>query len=114
MPEAVKSERLARLQALLASQTQEFNASMLGRTVDVLLDKPGRKPGQLGGRSPWLQAVHIEAPETLLGSIHTVLIEEIRTSSMVGRLVEAGTAPLAKAEVRAEDKVMRHSTGGVC
>ena len=40
---------------------------MLGRTIDVLLEKPGRRPGQLVGRSPWLQAVHVDAPETLIG-----------------------------------------------
>ncbi|AXS39001.1 tRNA (N6-isopentenyl adenosine(37)-C2)-methylthiotransferase MiaB [Breoghania sp. L-A4] len=111
VPEDVKSERLARLQALIARQLKDFNAAMDGRLVDVLLEKPGRRPGQLGGRSPWLQAVHVEAPESLLGSIRTVRIEEVRANSLVGRLVDV---EVAGGPVGAHDIIMRHSTGAVC
>ena len=60
VPEAVKAERLAALQALLKEQQAAFNAASIGRTVPVLLERPGRKPGQLVGRSPHMQAVHVD------------------------------------------------------
>ena len=60
VPEEAKAERLVRLQELLESQRQAFNRGTVGRTVDVLLEKPGRHPGQLAGKSPYLQAVQIE------------------------------------------------------
>ena len=65
--DAVKSERLARLQALLAEQTRAFNDRSVGRVLPVLLERPGRHPGQLVGRTPYLQAVHVEAPASALG-----------------------------------------------
>ena len=54
--EAVKTERLARLQTAIERQRQAFNASLVGRTLDVLFEKPGRLPGQIVGRSPYLAA----------------------------------------------------------
>src|SRR5690349_10638053 len=58
--EAVKDERLQRLQALLGEQQQEFTAAMAGKTIDLLIEKPGRQPGQRVGRSPWLQPVIVD------------------------------------------------------
>src|SRR5690606_1048091 len=72
--EAVKSERLAQLQDLLSRQQTDFNRSLVGQRFGVLFEKPGRKPGQLAGRSPWLQAVHVEAPADLIGEIAMVEI----------------------------------------
>jgi tRNA-2-methylthio-N6-dimethylallyladenosine synthase len=69
VPDAVKSERLARLQALLEDQQRAFNAATVGRTLPVLFERPGRHAGQIVGRSPYLQAVHAEAPERLIGEI---------------------------------------------
>ncbi|WP_165498254.1 tRNA (N6-isopentenyl adenosine(37)-C2)-methylthiotransferase MiaB [Siculibacillus lacustris] len=80
--ESVKVERLARLQALIDRQTRDFNLSRLGMTMDVLLEKPGRRPGQLAGRSPWLQAVHLDAPVDLLGTIVPVRIDAVMTYSL--------------------------------
>ena len=60
VPEAVKAERLAALQALLKEQQAAFNAASVGRTMPVLLERPGRKPGQGVGRSPHMQAVHVD------------------------------------------------------
>jgi len=82
--EAVKEERLARLQALLAEQQQAFNGGLVGRTVDVLFEKPGRHIGQVVGRSPYLQAVHIEAPQSLIGQIAPVRIEAAGRNSLSG------------------------------
>lgn len=70
--EAVKAERLARLQALLDTQQQAFNTSMIGRRLPVLFEREGRNPGQLGGRSPYLQAVHCDGPAHLIGQIAEV------------------------------------------
>ncbi|MFC3704912.1 tRNA (N6-isopentenyl adenosine(37)-C2)-methylthiotransferase MiaB [Devosia honganensis] len=84
--EAVKTERLHRLQDLVAGQMQAFNASMVGRTLPVLIERPGREPGQLGGRSPYLQAVHFDGPAELIGAIHPVEIVGISTNSLEGRL----------------------------
>ncbi|SDR50337.1 tRNA-i(6)A37 thiotransferase enzyme MiaB [Rhizobiales bacterium GAS113] len=88
----VKAERLAILQALLEEQRQAFNRSMVGRTLDVLFDKPGRHPGQIGGKSPYLQAVHVERRDAVIGEIRPVLITSVGPNSLTGRLVEARAA----------------------
>ena len=89
LPEAVKSERLARLQALLEDQRRAFNRATIGRRLDVLLEKPGRRPGQLVGRSPYLQAVHIEAGAERLGSVASVTLTAALAHSMAGVLARA-------------------------
>jgi tRNA-2-methylthio-N6-dimethylallyladenosine synthase len=93
--DAIKVERLARLQALIDRQTRDFNLSRLGMRMDVLLEKPGRRPGQLAGRSPWLQAVHLEAPAELLGSIVPVRIDAVGANSLSGVLLRETDAPAA-------------------
>jgi tRNA-2-methylthio-N6-dimethylallyladenosine synthase len=85
--EEVKDERLARLQALLVEQQQAFNAGLVGRTVDILFEKPGRHAGQVVGRSPYLQSVHIEAPRSLIGQIAPVRIEGAGRNSLAGSSV---------------------------
>ena len=62
VPDEVKSERLQRLQAAITRHQRAFNAGFAGRTFDVLFEKPGRLPGQLVGRSPYLQPVQVMAP----------------------------------------------------
>lgn len=86
VPEDVKAQRLARLQALIHDHQTQFNEACLGCTMDVLLEKPGRKNGQLLGRSPWLQAVHVEAPEALLGTVATVRIIDLKPNSLTAIL----------------------------
>ncbi|HEX3364124.1 tRNA (N6-isopentenyl adenosine(37)-C2)-methylthiotransferase MiaB [Phenylobacterium sp.] len=87
--EAVKDERLARLNALLDEQARGFNASQVGRVLPVLFERPGRHPGQLIGRSPYLQAVHATAPDRLIGQTVPVRIESSARMSLGGVLVEA-------------------------
>ena len=87
MPEDVKSARLQELQALLSEQQKAFNASRKGMTCDVLLEKKGRNPGQLVGKSPWLQPVQLDAPESMIGSVQAVEIVEIGSNSLFGRLI---------------------------
>jgi tRNA-2-methylthio-N6-dimethylallyladenosine synthase len=87
VPEAVKEQRHARLFALLESQRMAFNHATVGRRFGIVFDKPGRHPGQLGGRSPYMQAVHVEAPAQLLGRITQVEIVAVGPNSLKGRLV---------------------------
>lgn len=84
--EAVKGERLAVLQDLLNAQQVAFNESQIGRTLPVLFEKPGRQDGQLHGRSPYLQAVHVEAPAEMIGHIGQVVIERASRNALAGRL----------------------------
>jgi tRNA-2-methylthio-N6-dimethylallyladenosine synthase len=91
VPEPVKAERLARLQAVLDAQQHHFNAGFVGRRVEVLFDRPGRHPGQLLGRSPHLQAVHATAPAHHLGALLPVQITGAGRNSLSGRLI-GGTA----------------------
>ncbi|HEY9236008.1 MULTISPECIES: tRNA (N6-isopentenyl adenosine(37)-C2)-methylthiotransferase MiaB [Phenylobacterium] len=84
--EAVKDERLARLNALLDEQQRAFNAAQAGKVLPVLFEKPGRHPGQLSGRSPYLQAVHVEGPDRLIGQIVPVRIEVANKMSLAGVL----------------------------
>src|SRR5262249_13347621 len=75
--DGVKSDRLQALQILLKQQQGAFNDSCVGRTMNVLFEKPGRRPGQAVGRSPWLQPVHAEQAAHLIGEIHQVRIDEV-------------------------------------
>ncbi len=72
--------------ALLEDQQRAFNASVVGATLPVLFEKPGRHPGQIIGRSPYLQAVHAEAPQRLLGQVVPVRIEAAARNSLAGAL----------------------------
>ncbi|MDX5592016.1 tRNA (N6-isopentenyl adenosine(37)-C2)-methylthiotransferase MiaB [Pseudovibrio sp. SPO723] len=85
--ENVKSDRLAELQALLAHQQQAFNASLVNQRIEVLFEKMGRREGQLAGRSPWLQPVHVNAPAELYGEMATVEIVGSSANSLEGRLI---------------------------
>ncbi|WP_319533275.1 tRNA (N6-isopentenyl adenosine(37)-C2)-methylthiotransferase MiaB [uncultured Cohaesibacter sp.] len=85
--EAIKSERLHRLQELLTKQQRAFNASKKGTEMTVLLERKGREPGQLVGKSPWLQAVQVDAPEELIGEIVTVTIDTVGTNSLFGSMI---------------------------
>jgi tRNA-2-methylthio-N6-dimethylallyladenosine synthase len=86
--EDVKTERLARLQALLLEQQQAFMQSLVGRQMDVLLEKPGRMPGQLIGRSPWLQSVNLDAMSSQIGDIIRVRITAAGPNSLFAEVAE--------------------------
>ena len=88
VPEAVKDERLQRLQAVLNQQQVDFNRSMIGRVLPVLLEKPGKRPGQLVGRSPYLQAVHVQADPSEIGRIVDLRIDAIGHFSLSGSRAE--------------------------
>ena len=82
VPEDVKGERLARLQALLNQQQYAFNTSFVGKSMDILLEKPGRDKQQLIGRSPWLQSVIVDASVGKIGDIVNVTITEAGPNSL--------------------------------
>ncbi|WP_349363639.1 MAG: tRNA (N6-isopentenyl adenosine(37)-C2)-methylthiotransferase MiaB [Roseitalea porphyridii] len=86
--EQVKSERLARLQALLAEQQAGFMQQLVGKEVSVLLEKPGREPGQLVGRSPFLQPVICDETVGKIGDIATVRIGRASANSLISEPVE--------------------------
>jgi len=86
IPEDVKAARLQALQALLARQQQAFNRACEGHTLAVLFEKPGRKPGQAVGRSPYLQPVHVDGAEHLVGRVREVKIVEAQPNSLKGAL----------------------------
>ncbi|MGE3306315.1 MAG: tRNA (N6-isopentenyl adenosine(37)-C2)-methylthiotransferase MiaB [Rhizobiaceae bacterium] len=84
--EPVKDERLARLQALLTEQQQRFTASVVGRDIDLLIDKPGRRPGQIVGRSPWLQPVIVDETAGRIGDIVPVRITQNGSGTLFGQV----------------------------
>jgi tRNA-2-methylthio-N6-dimethylallyladenosine synthase len=87
--EAVKSERLGRLQSLIEAQQRAFNAAQVDRALPILFEKPGRHPGQVIGRSPYLQAVHCEGAADLIGRIETVRIVDAAHNSLTARRAPA-------------------------
>ncbi len=86
VPEEVKDARLQALQALLMEQQVAFNASKVGATVQVLVTGKGRHPGQMLGKSPWLQSVHFDGPDSLMGQIVDVAIVAAGRNSLTGEL----------------------------
>jgi len=88
IPAAVMDERLHRLQALVEEHRQAFNHGMVGRTVEVLLERAGRHPGQIAGKTPYMQAVQIESATHRIGERVAVLIERAGSNSLFGRAVE--------------------------
>jgi tRNA-2-methylthio-N6-dimethylallyladenosine synthase len=84
VPEAVKRERLHALQSLLDKHRRDFDQRTVGRKLKVLFEGLGRKPGQVAGRSPYLQAVHAEGPLELIGEIVEVDILAAGPNSLHG------------------------------
>ena len=87
VPQDIAVERLHRLQTLITQQQHETQNAMVGRETEVLFEKAGRNPGQLIGKSEYLQAVHADAPDTLLGQVARVRIVEAKTNSLAGVLI---------------------------
>jgi tRNA-2-methylthio-N6-dimethylallyladenosine synthase len=88
--EEVKAERLARLQDCIDRHQSAFNRGCAGRRFEVLFEKPGRLPGQVVGRSPYLQPVQVMAPSSLIGDIATVRITGVGSNSLFGALHSTG------------------------
>ena len=84
VPEAVKHARLQRLQEVLNRQQIDFNRATIGHVLPVLLEKPGKHPGQLVGRTPYLQAVHIPADASEIGRVVDLRIDGMGHFSLSG------------------------------
>jgi len=87
VPEDVKTTRLHALQALLWEQQTAFNLSKIGQSVPVLVTGKGRMPGQMAGRSPWLQSVYFDGDESLNGKIVDLKIDHATQNSISGQLL---------------------------
>ncbi len=87
VPDETSAARLAALQELLSTQQADFNRACVGEEMDILLERPGRQPGQLVGRSPWMQAVHVDAPDALRGRIVRVRVDAAGPNSLAGTLL---------------------------
>ena len=83
--DAVKSERLVRLQNLISTQQAAFNQTCVGQTLPVLLEKPGRQNGQVIGRSPYLQSVHLELENVPFGTVVNAEILAVGPNSLSGQ-----------------------------
>jgi tRNA-2-methylthio-N6-dimethylallyladenosine synthase len=88
VPQAESHERLLRLQSVITQQWQAFNASFVGKTVDVLLEKPGRLTGQLVGKTPYLQTVQAMARPELIGRVVPVAITGTGTNTLFGDIAK--------------------------
>ncbi len=84
IPMEVMDERLQRLQAQLVADQTAFNRNTLGKTCEVLLERPGKLAGQLIGKSPWLQSVHVLAPNLTIGDVVIVDVTDSGPLSLKG------------------------------
>jgi tRNA-2-methylthio-N6-dimethylallyladenosine synthase len=109
IPEEVKAERLGVLQALLNAQQDQFNTRCIGAVMPVLFEKPGRHPGQIIGRSPYLQPVFVSGPASLIGQIVTASITGKGSYSLQGELSPGRQIPPFS---KKGDGMMFNSAGG--
>jgi tRNA-2-methylthio-N6-dimethylallyladenosine synthase len=85
-------ERLVRLQELIDSQQLAFNKAAIGKTVDVLFERAGRNPGQIVGRTAYLQPAHVMASPDIIGQVLPVTVESLERYSLLGQLAPAPDA----------------------
>ncbi len=95
VPEDIKSARLDALQSVLARSQAAFNAAMIGQTLPVLFEKPGRHANQMLGRAPYGQWVHANLPSNISGRIADIFITEAHSNSLAGQPALEPTAPTA-------------------
>src|SRR5262249_49384238 len=97
MSAADMDERLARLQELIDSQQSAFNRATIGTTVDVLFERPARNPGQILGRSAYLQPAHVMASPAIISPVLPVRIDSLELYSLLGELVTASPPRASRA-----------------
>ena len=95
VPGEVAAERLSRLQRLLDEQKRRFNASMVGRTLPVLFERHGRHPGQVAGRAPYMQWLHVEGDEASIGTVAEATVTDASPNGLAGVLA-GGTGALTQ------------------
>ena len=91
----VMDERLARLQELIDSQQAAFNAAVIGKTVDVLFERAARNPGQVVGRTAYLQPAHVMAPPDIIGQVLPVAVDSLERYSLIGVLAGPAASPVS-------------------
>ena len=84
----VMDERLQRLQALLNEQQYAFNQQTVGRKTDILLERQGKLDGQLIGKTPWLQSVHVISPDLAIGDLVEIDVTQAGPNSLTGQIKE--------------------------
>ncbi len=82
-----KDDRLQRLQKFLYQQQKDFNESKIGKILSVLLEKPGKHPGQLVGKSEYMQSVIVENPQSKIGDVVNVMIKSATQNSLHGEII---------------------------
>ena len=87
----IMDERLKRLQGRIAQHQLAFNRSTVGRQASILVERAGRRPGQMIGRSPWLQSVHVET-EAKPGTMLDVTLTSAGPNSMSGAVLQKAAA----------------------
>ena len=87
VPEEVKSQRLARLQALLSNQQDQINQQAVGRVFSVLFEKKGKHPGQILGKNEHFQAVCANGDESMFGKILSVKVNQVNGSTLSGEII---------------------------
>ena len=87
--ETIKDERLQRLQTMLWDQQLAFNDGFIGRTIDVLPDRKGSRPGQLHARTAWNQSIHVDAGEEFYGKFIPVRVSSASQTSLTAVLATA-------------------------
>jgi tRNA-2-methylthio-N6-dimethylallyladenosine synthase len=90
---AEMDERLVRLQELIDSQQSAFNQATIGSTIDVLFERAARNPGQIVGRTAYLQPAHVMASPDIIGQVLPVAVESLERYSLLGRLAPSPQAP---------------------
>jgi tRNA-2-methylthio-N6-dimethylallyladenosine synthase len=90
-------ERLVRLQDLIDSQQSAFNKATIGTTVDVLFERAARNPGQIVGRTAYLQPAHVMASPDIIGQVLPVRIDSLERYSLLGELAVTSPAQMARA-----------------
>lgn len=88
VPSEAKDARLHELQKLVEDQRQAFNRGTVGKRLEVLFEKPGRYQGQLVGKTPYLQTVQVDAPESLIGRICEIDVVRAGSNSLFGELID--------------------------
>jgi tRNA-2-methylthio-N6-dimethylallyladenosine synthase len=99
---AEMDERLERLQRLIDDQQSAFNRAAIGRTVDVLFERAARNPGQIVGRTAYLQPAHVMASPEIIGQVLPVTIDSLERYSLLGRLVFAEDAQPTPSEINTD------------
>lgn len=95
----IMDERLACLQHLIDDQQAAFNRSLVSRTVDVLFERAGRNAGQIVGRSPYLQPVHVMASPDVIGTVRAVALDRLERYSLFGAMIDKATPVAAREHI---------------